>query len=301
MDAPKFETVYSYDARGQVSALSNYWKDYPDNPGTFTLGSGFTNLFYDAAGNRLTERISAPAVGNAPDASRDRSFAYDSLDQLTGEMSVVTGSGSTLYNGGVASRTLGFAYDLAGNPTQFRGSGPNGFNPDDQILGTGFAFDGNGNPTTYSSSLPPGSVLAFDAENRLLPSASGKSFAADYDGDGLRTRKATSGGDRYFVRDGDAALLELDASGAVKSAYGWGAGLPAVPVRSGGPVLPLHLRPRGQPVPARQPGQRHHLRPEHLRLRRVRVSAGQGGGDEFGGAGEPAGRVRGAVGGLHGH
>jgi RHS repeat-associated protein len=76
--------------------------------------------------------------------------------------------------------------------------------------------------------VPSGSTLAYDAENRLL-SASGTSFAADYDADGLRTYKATgattplSNGYRFYVYDGDRRMLELDSSGDVVQANGWAA------------------------------------------------------------------------------
>lgn len=233
---PRGVTTYGYNARGEWSSLLNQWED-PNNFDALTTGSLYASAIsggsatepipYGVMGNRLYEACYVPIVHNAVgwihDGSRTRTFSYDNLNELTGDVSIYDGSASQDYLD--VGYNHSYSYDDMGNPNTFDSLGGNEFSSDNQIVGTTsdpFTYDGNGNPTEYSSSVPAKSMLTFDAENRLL-SASSKSFAADYDPDDLRTMKQTSQGARFFVYDGDTRMLELDSSGDVKAAYGWGA------------------------------------------------------------------------------
>jgi RHS repeat-associated protein len=138
-------------------------------------------------------------------------YSYDSKDRLVGENRTKPedwGLGYT-YN-------FGYGSDLANNLTTLR-NGALAVNADNQLTGNGFAFDGNGNPTTYQ-----GVNLTYDDEDRLTGVAG--ILTAGYREDGLRAWKQNNQGVRtYFLYDGDTLACELDASGNVTAAYGFGA------------------------------------------------------------------------------
>ncbi|BDI29295.1 hypothetical protein CCAX7_13460 [Capsulimonas corticalis] len=225
-------TNYTYDPRGFLGTLSNLWKDYPDNPVSNAPGSLYggsrsgasltSDMTYDTGGNRLVEdSYVLSAQGVIPylhDGSRTRTFTYDSRDRLTHENSLYTGSVGTDYLH--AGYDWSFSYDNADNPLTMRGASLASPNSDNQFFdgGANYVYDGNGNPTKYMGV----SGLTFDAEDRLtaIPSPT---FSATYGPDGLRVKKSTSLGDRYFLYDGDQLLLEEDSAGAIKSAFGWAA------------------------------------------------------------------------------
>ena len=155
--------------------------------------------------------------GSAPDLSRTTAYRYDTLDQLTQEVSTpAAGSANTGY-----SHT--FSYDLSGNPTSPRLSGT-AFNADNQFTtsialydgrSTAIAHNGNGDPLTvpfYSSTF----AAAYDPEDRLTalgPNGS-PDFYARYDSDGLRAWNYPGVlGDTYYLTDGGQTLSEMDDQG----------------------------------------------------------------------------------------
>ena len=205
---PRTQTLYSYNPRGFVTGLQNF-----SVPGNMLL-SAFTQMTYDAVGNRLGVTVGLPTQGNAPDGSRALIYAYDNRNELTGEQSTSANHYNDTYS-------FGFGYDNAENPTTLRGSGTPGYNLDNQFLGTGFVYDGNGNPTSYlgqSSSA----ALSFDPENHLLSIAS-RGFAASYGADDLRASKSGASGKTFFLYDGTTPVVEEGVDGSLVAANGWAA------------------------------------------------------------------------------
>lgn len=181
MGTPAGTFSYGYDAAGRPSSLTNpsgetATQTYRDNGElqTQTLGNGvttsyefdprglltrllhqaaggatladFSNMVYDAAGNRTSVTASLP--GAPAGYSGTTTYLYDIRDQLLQEQSTRLGG-----------YTNAFGYDLAGNPTTFRGAA-GAFNANNQHAA--FTYDKNGNPVSYK-----GVPLQFDAENRL--------------------------------------------------------------------------------------------------------------------------------------
>jgi len=257
---PLVQTNYGYNARGFLTSLRDNTA-YNDPYGA-ALGSGDTNqigpaysLKYDALGNKAQEIAVLPALsyesvrydayGNpygvkvtlAQDASHTLNYGYDSgyssaaqnRDVMTGEMSAVSGTGTSGFN---TAYSHGFGYDPAYNPTTYgfwnTGAGadqsysPLTFNIDNQYttgdFGLNWLYDGSGNPTTYKSA-----TFGFDPEDRLT-SISSPAFSAAYDGDGLRIRKTTASGTTYFLYDGGSLIAEesySNAAASFKSLNGW--------------------------------------------------------------------------------
>jgi RHS repeat-associated protein len=224
-DKPIVEETYS-GSTATISAV-NVWGADGWRARYYPVGSpNFYSFTFDPQGNVIEKQ---QAINTTIPAYTITSYeAYGKFGaNLLYSTGVRQGPGN-LYTGGSSPRTATYAYDNVGNPTTFLGTSPT-FTTDNQIDDTpDFTYDGNGNPTEYSSSVPSGSTLAYDAENRLL-SASGTSFGADYDADGLRTYKATgattpiANGYRFYIYDGDTRMLELDSSGDVVQANGWAA------------------------------------------------------------------------------
>ncbi len=209
---PRGLTSYNYNALGQIVGLKNQWANYPNSPGSKTTGSLYSPLVHDALGNKTSEPANVPAVGRAPDISHTLSYGYDTRDELTGEQSAQSGSGS----GGTSVYGDTFGYDLSYNPLSFKGSSVTE-NADNQFSLSGYIFDGNGSPTTYS-----GKNLAFDIENRLV-SITSPAFSASYAPDDRRASKTAGGATTYYLYDeagGASPLLEEQGTGTVSMGYG---------------------------------------------------------------------------------
>jgi RHS repeat-associated protein len=185
--------LYSYNARGFLNDLTYY---APDG----SLLADFGEMTYDASGSRLTLSALNPA---RPAYSGFTGYTYDSKNQLTLEQST--------RNGGY---TNSFAYDLAGNATQFRGNART-YNTENQRTGSGFAYDGNGNPTSYAYTS-----LAFDPENHMT--SFGSALTAGYRADGLRAWKRSASGQTYFVYSGIVPVCEMDSTGNVTAVNTFG-------------------------------------------------------------------------------
>ena len=178
-------TAYAYNARGQMTNLTNLMND------NSTLLSQFNSVSYDAVNNRTAITASIPA---APTYGGTTNYAYDVKNQVTQEQSTQLGG-----------FTNNFGYDAAGNATTFRGSART-YNVNNQD--TSDSYDGNGNPTVYH-----GNGLTFDPENRL--SSYGATMTAGYRGDNLRAWKQTAAGVTYFLYDGIQPICEINATGTV--------------------------------------------------------------------------------------
>lgn len=182
----------TYNARGFITELKN---TLPGNDSTLSdfgaaIGSG-NEMFYDAAGDRLSMLASVPSDGAYSGLT---GYQFDGVSRATQEQSA--------RNGGY---TNGFGYDGAANPTTMRGTGYTFNSVNENSL---WGYDQAGNPTTFH-----GVACQYDAENRMT--AYGTVLTAGYTGDGLRAWKTTAAGTTYFIYDGRIPLYEMNASGQV--------------------------------------------------------------------------------------
>jgi len=203
MNSALAHTTYTYNQRDFMTSLVNK---------STTLGaptmSSFTNMTYDAIGNRLGADISIPAVGLLSDLSGTVTYYYDDHDRMTDEIRTLsTGGGSTLYHNT-------FTSDAADNITAARGAAYSS-NIGDQLINSGYGFDFDGNQTSTPLSGGGSSAITYDAENR--PISIGSLLTQRYRGDGQRGWKADSSGTRtYYLYDGDTLVTEFqDSSGSL--------------------------------------------------------------------------------------
>ncbi len=158
--------------------------------------SQYGSIAYDGSFNLKRMTATVPVV---PTQGGTTNFSYDAKDRLTQESSTR-----------LSGYTGNFAYDAADNPVTFKGATQT-FDADNRQTGsTLFAYDGDGNPTTYK-----GTSFGFDPECRV--SSIGPNFSAEYRADGHRAWKSVAGTKTYYLYDGGEPVVELDATGAVKS------------------------------------------------------------------------------------
>ncbi len=183
--------VYTYNALGQMTGLAN-------GLGGNTL-SQFAPIVHDGAGNRTSV---ASNVTGTPSLGGTTTWAYDYKDRLTGETSTRNGGWSAA-----------FGYDGAGNLTTFKGNART-YNINNQLTGgaglAAFSYDGNGSATTHR-----GANVGYDAEANatLFGATAAPDLRAGYTSGGLRAWKQSAGGKTYFLYDGAAPIVEMDAAG----------------------------------------------------------------------------------------
>ena len=231
---PYLQADQTYNPRGFVTTLTNSLlanaivgssaRMLSSFTGANPAATGAPRITYDPDGNRLQELATVPAYSSAPDLSRAVSYQYDSLDQLTQEVSQAT-SGTTALN---YNNTFG--YDLSGNPTTSSRLKGSNFNADNQNT-TVLLTENSSSGTTYSSASisyngngdslmlpyrPFGSFYDFgitpatyDPEDRLTD-ADNSYLRATYDGDGLRTWDfiGSAGVPSYHLFDGSTSVVE---------------------------------------------------------------------------------------------
>ncbi|MEQ1821934.1 MAG: RHS repeat-associated core domain-containing protein [Fimbriimonadaceae bacterium] len=180
-------TDYTYNALGVLTSLVN-------NGPSGTHNSTFNGFTFDGVFNQLTM---AASISTPSNWSGNRSWTYDSKDQLTNETSTQFTSGWNHTN----------AFDSAGNPTTFKNN-TRTYNANNQLVTPGTnVYDGNGNPTTYN-----GTSVVYDVENRVT--SYGTQLTHGYRADGLRAWKQNNAGVRtYFLYDGGNPIIEMDSSG----------------------------------------------------------------------------------------
>jgi YD repeat-containing protein len=145
-DARTAVTQYRYNNRGLVTAI-----EYP-NAASLGLGwSPWVTYQYDAAGNRTV----------MTDGEGTVNYSYDQLSRLTSETRTFT------YMGGVNhSRTLSYAYNLAGELTSLTAPSANG-----STTTTGYTRDYTGQVTAVTGSggdqHQPGGTDKFNGVRRL--------------------------------------------------------------------------------------------------------------------------------------
>ncbi len=151
--------------------------------------------------------------------SSTEAYTYDARGRLASD------SDSTSLSGGF-STSGSYAYDLANNIT------PPGstwaYNTNNQATAapattglsgaTGLAYDFSGNMTTAN-----GATATYDAFGQLTAMSGTTTASMTYDSAGRRVSKTTGGVTTYYIYSGDTLIAELEAAGAVKQSYDWGA------------------------------------------------------------------------------
>lgn len=209
----KFVTSYAYDNLNELLDLNQIVPN-----ATMSLAH-FWNMTYDGAGN--CQGVNASALGPLNQTSRLNYatyfclWTYDNRDALTNEHLGAT-------NGYLSQYTANHNYvaDAADNLTTIRSNVFDTVNADSQSANLSQNYDGNGNPTDN---------LQYDLNDRLtnVSLGGGSNVLASYRSDGLRATKTITvngnvGAPTYFLYDGTRVLCELDASGNVTAAYGYG-------------------------------------------------------------------------------
>jgi len=205
------QTTYSYNARSFLRNLRNY-SNFPGDL-YLTVMSKYNNVKYDSLGNLLEATVDVPVVGAAGPVSGMIYYTYENASRrrLVHEQRTLTGE-PDLYDNP-------FAQDFADNLTTIRDQSYT-YNANDRITSTGFGYDANGNTLTAGRF-----TFAYNTEDRPTQVIGGKysPLYMDYRGDGMRAWKETAQwGRTYLIYDGDKVVCELDSSGNVLCAYGYG-------------------------------------------------------------------------------
>jgi RHS repeat-associated protein len=155
---------------------------------------------YDANGNIM-------AVNNVLDATKNKSFSYDTLDRLS------TATASGMWG------SLAWTYDGVGN-RQTEGSTVYSYSPGTNKLtgagGLSFGYDNNGNTTSQAARS-----YTYNQNQRLIQVVDGAMTAGyTYNGNGQRVKKIVNGVTTIFHYDQRGQLIaESDGSGATTAEY----------------------------------------------------------------------------------
>lgn len=242
---------YGYDANG-----SRTWLKYPDNQVVNYYRDGINRLYYaDLNGNTPLFYPNYDAVGRPSALLRLEQggwawsfgtwYGYDGISRIS---SIANGVVNSTYNltetfthnpvGQIATRTRDNAfYAFAGYLSVNRSYATNGLNQYKTAGPANFAYDANGNLTSDGTNS-----YTYDIENRLITASNGAALAYDPLGRLWQT-SGTSTGTTRFLYDGDALLVEYDASGVMLKRYvhSDGADDPLVEYSGTGTASPLYL------------------------------------------------------------
>ena len=256
------DTYYAYNQRGFLTELENVSTfsagSFPDQmvttldgratPGGRPLLSDFSNIRYDAEGNRTQMTFFTPDIYYYPGDNSVHLYAYDmdgivhyvydNLSRLHQEYtSNSDGTATPPEDYQLTSNPLTFQYNTAYNYTYNYGpkgnvtssnlisynqdgtnqSIPVTYNDNDQISGGGFFHDADGNATTYRNK-----GIVYDVENRAVAYDNG-SYVMAWNGDAQRAWKQVGTNRTYFLYDGANVVAELDGQGRMIRTYGYGA------------------------------------------------------------------------------
>jgi RHS repeat-associated protein len=207
--AANLATSINYKPFGGISSLSygngiagsiSYDNQYRITG--ITAGSAMSLSYptYDANGN-------ITAINNVLDATKNKSFSYDTLDRLS------TATASGIWG------SLAWTYDGVGN-RQTEGSTSYTYQPNTNKLntvgGTSYGFDSNGNTTSQAARQ-----YTYNQNQRLVQVVDGAMTATyTYDGSGQRVKKVVNGVTTIFHYDeGGQLIAESNSSGAVTAVY----------------------------------------------------------------------------------
>ena len=212
--------TYNFGSTG-VAATASLGFSYGSSPSqynnglliTMTVGVGSENYSFDNLGRGNNGQITG--ITDSVDSGRSASYSFDALGRL---LNAAT-SGATNF----PAWGLGWSYDRDGNRTaQSISSGcqspmtcpTNSVTIDpttNRISGSGTSYDANGNMTSDGVN-----ALACDAENHLISSSGiGGSATYSFDGNGLRVKKAVSGGtSTVYIFSGAQVIAEYENGAA---------------------------------------------------------------------------------------
>ncbi|HKB34086.1 MAG TPA: RHS repeat-associated core domain-containing protein, partial [Candidatus Dormibacteraeota bacterium] len=239
-------TSYRYDAAGRLTSRTeaNGIVSTPTYSGvdqlvsvTHVAGSTalatWTNISYDAAQNRIAEKLTYYLANPYTDPqSGASSYQYDGVDQLT-QASIPPNT----------STPLNFIYDKAHDLTFNAGTPQTYFNNEALNLfnGAGVGSDADGNETADTA----GHALAWNSLSQLEKFSTTESYT--YDALGRLTTVTGGGSTTQLVYRGitDQLIEELDVSGTAVRSYAWDGTGRQLYVKSGGSVYYEITNPHG--------------------------------------------------------
>jgi len=207
--AANLATSINYKPFGGISSLNygngiagsiSYDNQYRVTGITVGAAMSLSYPTYDANGN-------ITAINNVLDATKNKSFSYDTLDRLS------TATASGIWG------SLAWTYDGVGN-RQTEGSTSYTYQPNTNKLntvgGTSYGFDNNGNTTSQAARQ-----YTYNQNQRLIQVVDGAMTATyTYNGLGQRVKKVVNGVTTIFHYDESGQLIaESSGSGAITAVY----------------------------------------------------------------------------------
>jgi RHS repeat-associated protein len=234
--AANLATSINYKPFGGISSLSygnslagsiSYDNQYRITGITAGAAMSLSYPTYDANGN-------ITAINNVLDATKNKSFSYDTLDRLS------TATASGIWG------SLSWTYDGVGN-RQTENSTAYSYTPNTNKLntvgGTSYGFDSNGNTTSQAARQ-----YTYNQNQRLIQVVDGAMTATyTYDGNGQRVKKVVNGVTTIFHYDERGQLIaESNGSGAITAVYVYLNGQPLAKIE-GASVYYYHNDALGTP------------------------------------------------------
>ncbi len=194
------------------------------------------DLEYDGGNNTVGDITKVTELD-----SSEIEYTYDALYRLTAEERTGTGA-----------YTRSYAYDLAGNMTQYNGSTFASYddaNKFSMLSGGSASYDTDGNMTAVSGGGMPSTTLTWDVRNKLKrQQTSTDDLNYSYDASGKRVLRYPTGttANTFYVFSGDTLIGEV-SSGSPSYAYSWGsAGLISQRTIGSNESLWYHFGPQGE-------------------------------------------------------
>jgi len=263
--------VPGYDSAGRWTSvqdwnsnITNFGYDADSNltTETFPAASGVVDTFTFNANDQMTAATSFKGGSNITPFPAN--YTRDAANQLTGDTSAASGTGSYKYTplnqvcyagssnsnacSSPPSGSIPYTYDAADNLTQ-KGTVYQAFNNADQLCWTAsssaacgsppsgkttYQYDTRGNRTGVTPSVGQAQTLTYDQANRLTQYVAASTTSYGYNGDGLRTCKVAvssaqpcqATGNTQFLWDvaGSLPLLIRESSASSSTSYLYGPG-----------------------------------------------------------------------------
>jgi RHS repeat-associated protein len=207
--AANLATSINYKPFGGISSLNygngiagslSYDNQYRVTGITAGAAMSLSYPTYDANGN-------ITAINNVLDATKNKSFGYDTLDRLS------TATASGLWG------SLAWTYDGVGNRLTENSNSYAYTTGTNKLIGAGgasFGFDSNGNTTSQGARQ-----YTYNQNQRLVQVVDGAMTATyTYDGNGQRVKKVVNGVTTIFHYNERGQLIaESNGSGAITAVY----------------------------------------------------------------------------------